>query len=66
MPEDLPAKYYKVKKEGLQKTYERCQSLCKLEKGRKQQYDHERYKNLPEKNRQKLYENYKMRKNALL
>ena len=38
------------------KARERCQSLYKKEKEKKRQYSHERYKNLPEDEKQKLFE----------
>ena len=61
---------YQDNKQRLQKkAHERYQSLSKEEKEKKQQqYDGERYKNLPEYERKKLTEYrkkyYEMRKNA--
>ena len=52
MFKDLSAKYYQNNKERLQKkVHERY--LSKEEKERKQQYDREPYKNLPEDEKQK-------------
>ena len=49
MSKTLSAKYYSENKERLQKkACERYQNLSKEKKGKKQQYDHERYKNLAE------------------
>ena len=52
---DSSAKYYPDNKERLQKkACKRYQSLSKEEKKKKQQYGRERYKNLPENEKQKL------------
>ena len=54
--------YYQENKETLQKKL-RYQNLSKEVKEKKQQYGHERYKNITEDEKQKLFEN---KKNALL
>ena len=49
MSKNSSAKYYQENKERLQKKIcKRYQSLSKKEKGKKQQYGRERYKNLSE------------------
>ena len=69
MSQNLSAIYYQENKERLQKrALERYQNLLKEEK--KWQYGHERYKNLPENEKEKLVEYrkkyYTMRKNIIL
>ena len=55
MAEDSSVKYYQNIKERLQKkARERYRSLSKERKENKQQYGYERYKNLPENEKQKL------------
>ena len=55
MAEDSSAKYYQNIKERLQKkARERYRSFSKERKENKQQYGYERYKNLPENEKQKL------------
>ena len=69
MSQNLSAIYYQENKERLQKrALERYQNLLKEEE--KWQYGHERYKNLPEDEKEKLVEYrkkyYTMRKNIIL
>ena len=69
MSQNLSAIYYQENKERLQKrALERYQNL--LKEGKKWQYGHERYKNLPEDEKEKLVEYrkkyYTMRKNIIL
>ena len=63
MSKNLSVKYYQETKKDYKK------SLWKIRKEKKQQYGHECYKNLSEKEKKKLVEYrkkfYKMRKNAL-
>ena len=57
MSKDSSAKYYQNKKERLQKkACERYQNFSKVEKEKKPQYPHERNKNIPEDEKQKLVE----------
>ena len=58
MSKDWSAKFYQKNKGRLQKkkNCERCQSLCKEEKEKKQQYSHKRNKNLQEDEKQNLVE----------
>ena len=65
MSKNSSAKYYQENKERLQKKF-----FLKKKKKNNSSIGHERYKNLPEDEKQKLFEYrkqyYKMRKNALL
>ena len=70
MSKDSSAKYYQNNKEiQPKKARGRYQSIFRVEKEKKQQYGRERYKNVPEDEKQMLVEYKKkyckMRKNAL-
>ena len=54
MPEDSSAKYYQDNKERLNKKL--VKDIKVFQKKKKQQYGHERYKNLPENEKQKLFD----------
>ena len=61
MSKNLSSKYYQKNKESLKKkTHERYQNLSKKEKGKKQQYGRERYRNLSEDQNKSLFSTEKI------
>ena len=54
MSRDQTTKIVKIIKKDYKKARERSQSVSKEQKVKKQQYDHERYKNLPQDEERKM------------